>query len=63
MEHLSIVPMEAVILREITKLIKDFDERITLSDHKLYDVFGLENGEEQLKKVFTSKKIDYEMNC
>lgn len=39
-------------MQEITQLIKDFDERITLSDHKLYDVFGLENGEEQLKKYF-----------
>ena len=48
-------------MHEITKLIKDFDERITLSDHKLYDVFGLENGEEQLKKVFSQvKEIDYE---
>ena len=48
-------------MQEITKLIKDFDERITLSDHKLYDVFGLENGEEQLKKVFSQvKEIDYE---
>ena len=41
-------------------MIKDFDERITLSDHKLYDVFGLENGEEQLKKVFSQvKEVDY----
>ena len=48
-------------MQEITQLIKDFDERITLSDHKLYDVFGLENGEEQLKKVFSQvKEIDYE---
>ncbi len=60
MEHLSAVPMEAVICRRITQLIKDFDERITLSDHKLYDVFGLENGEEQLKKVFSQvKEVDY----
>ena len=48
-------------MQEITQLFKDFDERITLSDHKLYDVFGLENGEEQLKKVFSQvKEIDYE---
>ena len=48
-------------MQEITQLIKDFDERITLSDHKLYDVFGLENGEEQLKKVFSQvKEVDYE---
>lgn len=48
-------------MQEITQLIKDFDERITLSDHKLYNVFGLENGEEQLKKVFSQvKEIDYE---
>ena len=42
-------------MQEITQLIKDFDERITLSDHKLYDVFGLENGEEQIKKKYFHK--------
>ena len=53
--------MEAVICRKFTQLIKDFDERITLSDHKLYDVFGLENGEETIKKVFSQvKEVDYE---
>lgn len=48
-------------MQEITKLVKDFDDRITLSDHKLYDVFGLENGKKQLEMVFSQvKQKDYE---
>lgn len=48
-------------MQEITKLMKDFDERITLSDHRLYDVFGLENGKKQLEEVFSSvEEVDYE---
>lgn len=48
-------------MKEITQLVKEFDERITLSANTLYDVFGLENGEEQLTKVFQEvEEIDYE---
>ncbi len=48
-------------MQEITQLVKEFDERITLSANTLYDVFGLENGEEQLKRVFEEvQEIDYE---
>ena len=48
-------------MQEITQLVKEFDERITLSANSLYDVFGLENGEEQLTQVFQEvEEIDYE---
>ena len=41
-------------MKEITELVKAFDERITLSDKTLYENFGLENGERMLKKQFSS---------
>ncbi len=41
-------------MKEISRLVKEFDSRITLSEVNLYDVFGLENGEEILKKHFRS---------
>lgn len=46
-------------MREISQLVKEFDSRIALSEVNLYDVFGLENGEETLKCHFKSveKKI------
>lgn len=48
-------------MQEITRLVKEFDERINLSANTLYEIFGLENGEEQLRKVFSEvKEIDYE---
>lgn len=39
-------------MREITEIAKEFDERITLADNHLYDIFGLENGKDILKKYF-----------
>lgn len=48
-------------LKQISLLVKEFDERITLSDRSLTDVFGLENGEEQLRPSFTKiEKRQYE---
>lgn len=41
-------------MKEIGHLVKEFDSRITLSQVSLYDVFGLENGEEMLKPYFPS---------
>lgn len=41
-------------MKEISQLVKEFDSRITLSEVNLYDVFGLENGEEQLAPYFHS---------
>lgn len=40
-------------MKEITQLVQDFDSDIVLSEKNLYDVFGLENGEEELKKYFS----------
>lgn len=48
-------------MQEITQLVKEFDKRIILSANTLYDVFGLENGEKQLRQVFTEvEEIDYQ---
>lgn len=47
-------------MKEITDIVQSFDSRINLSNHSLYDVFGLENGEDILKKYFTTvQRIDY----
>ena len=48
-------------MKEITDIVQSFDSRINLSNHSLYDVFGLENGEDILKKYFTSvQRMDYQ---
>ncbi|MDD4371494.1 MAG: methyltransferase domain-containing protein [Anaerostipes sp.] len=48
-------------MKEITQLIQEFDQRITLSEETLYEVFGLENGKTELKNVFDSvKEVKYE---
>lgn len=48
-------------MKEISQLVKEFDSRITLSEVNLYDVFGLENGEERLSPYFSSiRKIEFE---
>lgn len=48
-------------MKEITDLVNDFDPQITLSDRQLSEAFGLEHGEEILKKYFhTVEKRTYE---
>lgn len=48
-------------MKEITDIVQNFDSRINLSNHSLYDVFGLENGESVLKQYFTSvQRMDYQ---
>lgn len=48
-------------MKEITDIVQNFDSRINLSNHSLYDVFGLENGENILKQYFTSvQRMDYQ---
>ena len=48
-------------MKEITEIVQNFDSRINLSNHSLYDVFGLENGECILKQYFTSvQRMDYQ---
>jgi ubiquinone/menaquinone biosynthesis C-methylase UbiE len=39
-------------MQEITALVQEFDKHIQLSADKLYDAFGLENGEKQLSEFF-----------
>jgi ubiquinone/menaquinone biosynthesis C-methylase UbiE len=41
-------------LKEIELLAKEFDDRIALSEVKLYDIFGLDNGDKELSELFTS---------
>lgn len=48
-------------MKEITQIVKGFDERITLSNHSLQDIFGLENGEQILKQYFSKvERMDYQ---
>ena len=48
-------------MREITLLVQEFDPRIALSDVALYELFGLENGQGILEKVFQKvEKVMYE---
>lgn len=48
-------------MKEIEELAKEYDEQIALSEVKLYDIFGLDEGEEELKAFFQIvKKYLYE---
>lgn len=48
-------------MKEITEIVQNFDSRINLSNHSLYDIFGLENGESILKKYFYNvQRMDYQ---
>lgn len=48
-------------MKEITEIVQNFDSRISLSNHSLYDIFGLENGEDILSKYFSNiQRIDYQ---
>ena len=47
-------------MKEITELVQNFDSRINLSNHSLYDIFGLENGEAILNKYFSNvQRLEY----
>lgn len=47
-------------MKEITEIVQEFDSRINLSNHKLYEIFGLENGERILSKYFKNiQRFDY----
>jgi ubiquinone/menaquinone biosynthesis C-methylase UbiE len=41
-------------MKEIELLVKEFDDRIALSDVKLYDIFGLDSGEKELSAFFST---------
>lgn len=48
-------------MKEITEIVQSFDSRINLSNHSLYDIFGLENGESILKEYFFNvQRMDYQ---
>lgn len=48
-------------MKEITEIVQNFDSRINLSNHKLYDIFGLENGESILEEYFYNvQRMDYQ---
>ena len=44
-------------MKELDALVKGFDNKIELSANKLFDVFGIENGETILSKYF--KKVEF----
>lgn len=45
-------------MKEITDLIKEYNPKITLSNIKLYDVFGLDNGYDLLLPYFDQIELD-----
>lgn len=48
-------------MQEITQLVQPFDNRIVLSGEKLYEKFGLDNGETILSQCFNFvERIDYD---
>ena len=48
-------------MKEITEIVQNFDSRISLSNHSLYDIFGLENGESILCNYFSNvEKYNYQ---
>lgn len=48
-------------MKEITEIVQNFDSIINLSNHSLYDIFGLENGEDILSKYFSNiQRMDYQ---
>ncbi|WP_308585883.1 MerR family transcriptional regulator [uncultured Holdemanella sp.] len=48
-------------MKEITEIVQNFDARINLSNHSLFDIFGLENGEAILKHYFSNvERMDYQ---
>lgn len=48
-------------MKEITELVQSFDSRVELSQNRLFDIFGIENGKAILKKYFKSVQfISYE---
>lgn len=44
-------------MKEISQMVKEFDSRIVLSQVNLYEIFGLENGKEQLLPYFSKVEI------
>lgn len=45
-------------MHEITDLVREFDSHIVLSGDRLYESFGLENGESLLRQVFDHVRLE-----
>lgn len=41
-------------MQEITSLVQEFHPSVTLADKELYEIFGLQNGQEELEAFFSS---------
>lgn len=50
-------------MKEITDLVKEFNPKIVLSNVKLYDVFGLDNGKNILKHYFRDIDLKRYEDC
>lgn len=50
-------------MKEINDIVQKFDSRIILSQTKLYDVFGLENGQDILKQYFKNVEMKRYEDC
>lgn len=50
-------------MKEINDIVQEFDSRVILSQTKLYDIFGLENGLDILKPYFKSIKMKRYDDC
>lgn len=50
-------------MKEINEIVQKFDSRVILSQTKLYDVFGLENGLDILKPYFKNIKMKMYDDC
>ena len=46
-------------MQEITTLVQEFHPAITLADKELYEVFGLQNGADELKSYFSKVETHY----
>lgn len=50
-------------MKEINDIVQKFDSRIILSQTKLYDLFGLENGQDILKPYFKNVEMKRYEDC
>ena len=46
-------------MQEISTLVQEFHPSITLADKELYEIFGLQNGADELRPYFSSLEIQY----
>lgn len=46
-------------MEEITSLVQEFHPAITLADKELYEIFGLQNGSEELERYFSEVDTKY----